>query len=490
MFLGVSRIINILNNFEEVNKIQLFPLTKVKPQQMKKKNTVLIFGITSILILISVQIYIIRGIWHQKDQLFAISYTIHSQEALNAIRRSGGSSGFDTVGMILDQYSGQVIKRLRATKNENELAAIKKEIIDYFTKVVNQEQDLSQLLSAYFESRGFDKNFKHRIIINDLEMIDNDTIVIYKKDGLTRRTSPFEITGSSILIREPHLEGNNYRFSFSYFIDFSDKNRQVWEETSLSLSMAILSILIVVIIFMITYRNLMEERRLSNLKTDFINNMTHELKTPLSTITVAGKTLEMPQIRNDDAKILETAKLIGKQSVHLNQLINMILEISMWERTQFQLEKKTVDIEEVMNDVVESFKAGGGNNSTIKQKYNFNGAKIDLDTVYFTTLLNNLLSNAVKYSDKEPVIDIEGFAQNDNIYIKVSDNGIGINKVDQKHVFDKFYRASTGNIHKFKGLGLGLYYVKKIAEAHNGDVTVSSKPGKGSTFTIMLPLNS
>jgi len=124
---------------------------------------------------------------------------------------------------------------------------------------------------------------------------------------------------------------------------------------------------------------------------------------------------------------------------------------------------------------------------TIIQKYNFSGTKIDLDVVYFTTLLNNLLSNAVKYSDKEPVIDIEGFAKENAVCIKVADNGIGINKNDQKHIFDKFYRASTGNIHKFKGLGLGLYYVKKIAEAHGGDVTVSSKPGKGSIFTIIIP---
>src|SRR5674476_404256 len=142
----------------------------------------------------------------------------------------------------------------------------------------------------------------------------------------------------------------------------------------------------------------------------------------------------MVQIRNDDAKILETARLIGKQSVHLNQLINMILEISMWERTQFQLEKRTVEIEELMNDIVDSFKSGGGNNASIIQKYNFSGTKIDLDVVYFTTLLNNLLSNAVKYSDKEPVIDVEGFAENNSVCIKVSDNGIGINTVSYTHL--------------------------------------------------------
>jgi signal transduction histidine kinase len=326
-------------------------------------------------------------------------------------------------------------------------------------------------------------------------MLDNDTIVVYKKNRIPnynssepgRRNLPSEISSSSILIRTPHLEGNYYKFNFDYFIDFSDKKRVIWEETSLSLAMVVLTILIVVIIFMITYRNLMEERRLSNLKTDFINNMTHELKTPLSTITIAGKTLEMSQIRNNDAKIIETAKLIGKQSVHLNQLINMILEISMWERTQFQLDKKIVKIEEIMNDVVDCFKSGGGNSAVINQKYNFKGAEIDLDVVYFTTLINNLLSNAVKYSDKEPVIEIEGFTKDNNVCIKVADNGIGINKIDQKHIFDKFYRASTGNIHKFKGLGLGLYYVRKIAESHGGDVTVSSKPGKGSIFTVTIP---
>jgi two-component system phosphate regulon sensor histidine kinase PhoR len=207
----------------------------------------------------------------------------------------------------------------------------------------------------------------------------------------------------------------------------------------------------------------------------------------LSTITVAGKTLEMVQIRTNEEKILETAKLIGKQSIHLNQLINMILEISMWERTQFQLDKKTIEIEEFMHDIVESFKSGGGNGASINQKYNLSGEKIDIDVVYFTAMINNLLSNAVKYSDKEPVIDIEGFTSDNSLCIKVADNGIGINRSDQKHIFDKFYRASTGNIHKFKGLGLGLYYVKRIAEAHGGDVSVSSKPAKGSTFTITIP---
>ena len=359
---------------------------------------------------------------------------------------------------------------------------------------MTHEQDLSDLLATAFARRGLDRNLNFSVSVLYLEMINKDTIPVYKNEAFTnriqnrqQRTGPPEISKGKILVSVFKMEDNNSRFFFEYYIDFSDKRKQVLREVFVYLGLSAFSIIVVVIIFMVAYKNLMEERRLSNLKTDFINNMTHELKTPLSTITVAGKTLEMPQVRSNEQKILETAKMIGKQSVHLNQLINMILEISMWERTQFELDKKTVDIGEFLNDIVESFKSGGGHGSTIMQKYNFNGAQVDLDTVYFTTLINNLLSNAVKYSDKEPVIDIEGFTTDEGICIRVADNGIGIGKNDQKHIFDKFYRASTGNIHKYKGLGLGLYYVKKIAEAHGGDVIVSSKPGKGSTFTITLP---
>ena len=464
---------------------------------MKKRNTVLIIGVISIIILISVQIFLIKGIWRQKDEMFALRYTLRSQEATAFLRSRMQTLGLDTVRFLLGRYSESVNKELRTIKDPVELSKKKKEILDYFTKVLNQEQDISGWLSGYFERRGYDKNFNATIVINNLEMIGNDTIIVYQSESFynmihpqQRRTNvnPPEESRSRILVNWFTMEDNDYRLIFDYYIDFSDKQMMILKETSASLGMGIFTILVVVIIFIITYRNLMEEKRLSNLKTDFINNMTHELKTPLSTITVAGKTLEMEQIRNNEAKILETAKLIGKQSIHLNQLINMILEISMWERTQFELDKKTVDIEEIMHDIVESFKAGGGNGSEITQNYNFNGIKGDLDIIYFTTMINNLLSNAVKYSVKEPAIKVEGFTSDGSIFIKIADNGIGINKTDQKHVFDKFYRASTGNIHKFKGLGLGLYYVRKIVEAHGGSVAVTSRPGKGSIFTVTLPI--
>ena len=486
MFDLPERYIDKLNNFEES-----------KRNIMKKRNTVLILGIISIIILITVQVIIVSGVWRQKDEMFNLRYRVFSQDALSAMSRRWTTDGFDTARMMISLYSQKALKEISSVKDDSLLAAKKQFIIDFVTKVLNEEQYLSRFLSSWFERQGIEKDFNHKIIVNRFELIDNETrIPVYINEEYANRNPPrrgdlpprvIPKRTSEILVKGDRSEDNYYGLDFDYYIDFSDKQKVILKETSASLAMSILSIFVVVILFLITYRNLMEEKRLSNLKTDFINNMTHELKTPLSTITVAGKTLEMEQIRSNEAKIMETAKLIGKQSIHLNQLINMILEISMWERTQFQLYKKKVKIEEVMNDIVESFKTGCANCASLSEKYNFNGAKVDLDVVYFTTLINNLLSNAVKYSDKDPVIDIEGFTENNKICIKVADNGIGISKPDQKRVFDKFYRASTGNIHKFKGLGLGLYYVKKIAEAHGGDVSVSSKPGKGSIFTVTIP---
>ncbi len=462
---------------------------------MFKRNAILLQGLFAILVLFAGQAIIIRGLWKQQDEMLYLRYRSLSQEA-GGVLRGSRMQLFDTVSFLLNNYSPAAIKELEQITDPGLFEEKKAEILEYFKKVLDLEQDQSLYLSSFFEEQGFEKEFNHRIVITNLELYGNDTILVYRDPAFRDRRdfrgmqgAPVEPSESrsTILVNKPWLENNNFNLNLDYYIDFSDKQKMILQEIAWSLAMSIFSIVIVVAFFLYTYRNLMEEKRLSNLKTDFINNMTHELKTPLATITVAGKTLELDKIRADDSRVLETARLIGKQSVHLNQLINMILEISMWERTQFELDKKKIDIGEIMNDIVYSFKTGYGNHAALNEKYNFNGIKADLDVVYFTTLINNLLSNAVKYCDKEPEINIEGTADSNNIHIKIADNGIGISKTDQKHVFDKFYRASSGNIHKYKGLGLGLYYVKKIAVAHGGDVMVSSKPGKGSIFTVTLP---
>lgn len=462
---------------------------------MKKRNSILIFGVSAILILITVQNILIRGIWNEKSQMVDLKYKTLSQEAIGQLDKLKNTDGFDTAIFIIDKTAQDVMTRqIHDINNEADLRILKKDVLNAVTKILYLEQDLSTYLSGYFKKQKFDNDFNFDIEITRLKLTDFETTLdVYEKPppSMTgedvKNDTEKAVSKSRILVNRFYIVRDYFVLYFEYYIDVSNKQMVVMRETAASLAMSIFSIIVVVVIFMITYRNLMEEKRLSNLKTDFINNMTHELKTPLSTITVAGKTLEMKQIRESDEKILETAKLIGKQSIHLNQLINLILEISMWERTQFQLDRKNVDIEELMNDIVDSFRSGCGNCASITQKYSLNKKSAQIDVVYFTTMINNLLSNAVKYSDKDPEIRIEGFTDKDKVYISVADNGVGIDRAEQKHIFDKFYRVSTGNIHKTKGLGLGLYYVKKIAESHGGDVTVSSKPGKGSIFTVSIP---
>ncbi|HNR41622.1 MAG TPA: HAMP domain-containing sensor histidine kinase [Bacteroidales bacterium] len=464
---------------------------------MKARNTILLPGIISIIILICAQIIIVSGIWKQKDEMFNLRYRIYSQDALEYMDRNWGTDGFDTARLLIGSYSAKTAPELAGITNDSLLEARKKDVLYFVTTVLTREQDLSEFLSAYFESQGIEKEFSSKVKINYFELIYNDRRIpifinqeqpgsgIQEAGKLKHRGRPGST--SQILVKGDRSENNNFRLDFEYYIDIRDKQRLVLRETSFSLALSVFSIFAVVALFMKTYRNLMMEKRLSSLKTDFINNMTHELKTPLSTITVAGKTLEMPQVINDGKRIMETAKLIGKQSVHLNQLINMILEISMWERTQFEIEKKKVRIEETIREIVDCFRNGSGQSASISETYDFSSAEMELDPVYFTTLINNLLSNAVKYSGDGPEIEVRGFTSGNNAVIMISDNGIGISRTDQRHIFEKFYRAGSGNIHKYKGLGLGLYYVKKIAEAHGGNVTVSSRTGKGSTFTVTIP---
>jgi two-component system phosphate regulon sensor histidine kinase PhoR len=269
---------------------------------MKKQNRIFFTGIISILILVSVQAFIITGIWNQKSEMFSLQYTMRSQEGMHFINRVLSTDGFDAARLFLAQYSEETAKELRLLSDTAEINRKKKEVLDYFTIVLNEEQDLSQLLTTYFELRGYEKSIVFSIVLNELDIIDNDTIPIFYQNPTREIAEPSlrarrsQTSKSRIFINWFGMEDNYYKLRFEYFIDFSDKQKIIFRESAITLTMSVFSIIVVVMIFIVAYRNLMEEKRLSNLKTDFINNMTHELKTPLATINVAGKTLETPEL--------------------------------------------------------------------------------------------------------------------------------------------------------------------------------------------------
>ena len=448
-----------------------------------KRQLLLVVSLAALVLFVAVQMYMIHDIWRQKEEILNMRYSNLSREGLSLLLAKKQSNGFEKAMDVTDKFALYLMtEELNKAECIDDTAAIRRLALNETYSILYKNEKLTSFLKSFVAERGFDNDFKPVLAIAKLELISGhqscilaDTVFKTKKKNL-------------VIVNTFKEEHNNFFIEYHYLIDLTHKNEMVFKEALFSFVLIIASTLIVFIVFGITWRNLLEERRLSELKSDFINNMTHELKTPLSTITVAGRTLEKEQILSDRERVLETARMIGKQSVHLNQLINTILEVSFLERTEFELDRHKVQVDELMHQIVTSFLTSCDGCAEIREEYGTNGTSVSLDIVYFTTLINNLLTNAVKYCDSEPEIAVGSTISCGNLEITVADNGVGISRDHIEHIFEKFYRVPHGNIHKTKGLGLGLYYVRRIATAHGGDVTVSSKPGKGTTFRIKIPI--
>lgn len=250
--------------------------------------------------------------------------------------------------------------------------------------------------------------------------------------------------------------------------------------------------LILLVVFLYTIILAFRQKKLSEMKTDFINNMTHELKTPISTVSLAGQMLSDPSIRKSPSSLQHLSEVITEESKRLRFQVEKVLQLSVFENTGNALKFSDVDANNIIRNVANTFKIKvekyGGTISTHLEAKN---SEVKVDEMQFTNVIFNLLDNAVKYmrEDVEPelLISTENIHK-DKLEIRVTDNGIGIKKDDLKRIFEKFYRVSTGNRHDVKGFGLGLTYVKKMITLFGGTINVESEFGKGSTFIIVLPV--
>lgn len=450
-----------------------------------KRNLLLVVSLAALLLFLTVQIYMISSVWQHKEEILLMRYRNLSREGLSVLISGKKANGFEKAMEVADKLADFLVKEeLSKLSDASDTLTLANIALKKTTSVLYSNENLTPFLKSYIGDAGFDRDFKSVIAISKFEIFTPyGTLPIVD----TVYTTPKKELLFINTFREEH---NNFVIEYHYLIDLTHKNSMVFKEAVLSFALIIASTMIVFLVFWLTWRNLMEERRLSGLKSDFINNMTHELKTPLSTITVAGKTLKKEQILGDPEKVRETADMIGKQSIHLNQMINTILEVSLLERTEFHLDRHPHAADELIHEIVSSFLTSCDWCAVIEEDYRTNGAVIHADTVHFTTMISNLLSNAVKYCDGDPVINIMTTVECGNLEINISDNGIGISREHLDHIFEKFYRVPHGNIHNTKGLGLGLYYVRRIAVAHGGDVSASSKPGRGTTFRIKMPLKT
>lgn len=450
-----------------------------------KRHLLLVISLAALVLFLAVQLYMISSVWQQKEEILLMRYRNLSREGLSVLLTKKKKNGFEKAMEVADKLAGFLVtEELSKLSDASDTMALSRMALKETATVLYKNEMLTQFLTSFVDKAGFDNDFKSAIAISKLDLFTPEGIL---QVADTVWSAPPKNLVFVNTFREEH---NHFLIEYHYLIDLTHKNRMVFSEALLSFALIIASTLIVFLVFWLTWSNLIEERRLSGLKSDFINNMTHELKTPLSTITVAGKTLKKEQILTDPEKVLETADMIGKQSIHLNQMINTILEVSLLERTEFHLDRHPLATDELMHEIVSSFLTSCDGCAAIDEDYRTNGAVIYADTVHFTTMISNLLTNAVKYCDSDPVIKVLTTVDCGNLVITISDNGVGISREHLDHIFEKFYRVPHGNIHKTKGLGLGLYYVRRIAEAHGGDVSASSKPGRGTAFRIRLPLKT
>ena len=252
---------------------------------------------------------------------------------------------------------------------------------------------------------------------------------------------------------------------------------------------AILFMGVIISAFYVTIRTLLNQKKLSEIKSDFINNMTHEFKTPIATISLAVDALKNEKVQAEPDRAKYFTGIIKEENIRMNKHVETILQAALMEKEEFRLNKKTLSVHKIINQTIEKYQLQlQKQEGQVHLLLNATNNSIEGDEVHFTNAVSNLMDNAIKYSNGAPDITITTHSTYKHVVIQITDKGIGMSRETEKRIFEKFYRAHTGNIHQVKGFGLGMSYVKSVIDAHEGNIKVSSTLGKGSTFTVEMAL--
>jgi two-component system phosphate regulon sensor histidine kinase PhoR len=268
-----------------------------------------------------------------------------------------------------------------------------------------------------------------------------------------------------------------------------DLRSQVWGSMVWMVIGAVVFSLIIVTAFGVTVQALLRQKKLSEIKTDFINNMTHEFKTPLATISLAVDALRNEKVMSKPEKMEYFSGIIKEENKRMNKHVETILQAALLDRQELKLDMKKVHLHTLVQSALNNYRLQieDKQGKVIVQLDAVND-EIIADEAHFTNMISNLLDNAIKYSKENLVLKISSCDHGKNVQLKIQDNGIGMNKETVKRVFEKFYRAHTGNIHNVKGFGLGMSYVKTVIDVHKGRIKVESTLGKGTCFTVEVPV--
>ncbi len=287
----------------------------------------------------------------------------------------------------------------------------------------------------------------------------------------------------------PLLEDEDGNSKYKLYIKFPNERKNLLSGMMKILGLSLLFIGIIIAAFSASLYQLIRQKKISEIKTDFINNMTHEFKTPIATINLALDAIKNPRIISDEEKVKRYVQMIREENKRMHGQVENVLRISRLEKNQIEISKDAVDMHDIIEEAIEHIQLlVDDKNGSVTTHFKAISTEVLGNQFHLINVIVNMLENALKYSEKAPKIDV--YTENTNKYFifKVKDEGIGMSRNAQKYVFDKFYREHKGNIHNVKGHGLGLAYVKEIVDSHHGTVYVESEKGKGSIFTVKLPL--
>lgn len=419
------------------------------------------------------------------SQIYWLDKAFRVQETQLGLRNEQGLADEkrfnDRVVIALSNVADEI---LTITNDPAELfQAVKQVKPNYYTVAINDTLHpylLESLLSSEFQKRNIQEDFEYGIYDCFNDSIVYGNFVDISADSTSERKSV-----------QPDIKWDRDGHYFSIYFP----NRAVFEPDENQTrygGWAFFTILISIVFAFFGYSVylIMRQKRLSEMKTDFINNMTHELKTPISTISLSSEVLMDESSARDPDRLKQYATIIYNENTRLKTQVEKVLQLAALDNENIQLKNEILDVHTVINKAVETVQLTVQNEGgTLNRNLNAKDSTIKGDMVHITNVLYNLLDNAMKYSTEAPDITIETRNQNGQLVIAIADKGIGISRDDQKHIFDKFYRVSTGNVHDVKGFGLGLYYVKLMVKEHGGKIRVDSTPGKGTRFEIALPLN-
>ncbi len=471
--LALGRTVDVLEQKENKRFLSLhlkdgggLPIDSIKDQRILRK------------------VQVVRETVHSEHDLFGENeHVVREQAEVKVeIRRDSNHHGMTIIEQVKDEHGNVAITQQEiAEEIEDRFGWFMKKAVHEFRDLEDplahllDSIDIEEVISKQLIHRGVYQPFEYAILSHDKELDDR-----WQSSGF----KPWMRDGA---YRQPLFSNPVLQKEHALLLHLPNEDAYVWHEL---LSVLLLSgglILAIVLLFWITMRKLIQQKKLSEIKSDFINNMTHELKTPLATVTLAADSLTHPNVRKDDEQIEHFTNIIKKESARMNRQVEHVMRTSLAEKGKLELQLKHLDAHELVKEMASRAEMQLLEGGTIQLELKATSTTINGDEMHFGNVVSNLIDNAIKYSKDKPDITIKTSNKNNHLHVEVIDRGIGMDKETQGRAFDKFYRATTGNIHDVKGAGIGLSYVKAIVEKHNGTVELKSKPGIGTTVTLRVP---